>query len=151
MNFNKYKAAVHGCCLATLLISRRGSHTGFTVLQKSVWFFIINIFSVNNFKRSELKSEKWFGQWLNNLSEWLRNPGKGTLESWNQNISRRTMPPCQTSLEVRNRSVLILDPRLISIHFSTESFLLGYVIFHSKPAQSVCLLARTIWDITYFA
>ena len=50
----------------------------------------------------------------------------------------------QTSLEVGNRSVLILDPRLISIHFATESFLLWYVLFYSKPAQSVCLLARTI-------
>ena len=48
--------------------------------------------------------------------------------------------PCpQTSLEVGNRSVLILDPRLISIHFATESFLLWYVLFYSKPAQSVCL------------
>ena len=42
------------------------------------------------------------------------------------------MPP--TSLEVGNRLVLILDPRLISIHFAIESFLLVYVLFFSKPA-----------------
>ena len=63
------------------------SALGLTVLQKSVRFFIINIFSVNNFKLSELKSGKWFGQWLNNLSKWLRKPLKGTLESWKLKIS----------------------------------------------------------------
>ena len=48
-----------------------------TVLHKSVRFFIINVFLVKNFKPSKLKSEKWLGQSVNILSEWIINPGKG--------------------------------------------------------------------------
>ena len=59
--------------------SRRGSIPVSTVLRKSVRFFIINIFLVKNFKLSKLISGKWFGQSVNIPSEWLRNPGKGTL------------------------------------------------------------------------
>ena len=58
---------------------RRGSIPVSTVLRKSVRFFIINIFLVKNFKLSKLISGKWFGQSVNIPSEWLRNPGKGTL------------------------------------------------------------------------
>ena len=55
--------AVQGCCLTTLLISRRGSipvspfygnRSGFTEIR----FFIIKIFLVKNFKLSKLKSGK---------------------------------------------------------------------------------------------
>ena len=59
--------------------SRRGSIPVSTVLRKSVRFFIINIFLIKNFKISKLISGKWFGQPVNIPSEWLRNPGKGTL------------------------------------------------------------------------
>ena len=127
MNFNKCKAAVHGFFLTTLLVSRPGSIPVYRFTEIGLIFHNKYIFS-KQLKTFQVKISKMV---------------------WNQNISRGTMP--QTSLEVENRSVLILDPRLISIHFAIESFLLWYVLFYSKPAQSVCLLARAIWDITYFA
>ena len=74
-------------------------------------FFFFGI-EKENFKLSKLKSGKWFGQSVNMLSEWLRNPGKGTFGELK---SKKTIPEgvCpQTFLEVRNRSVFILDPRL---------------------------------------
>ena len=119
--------AVHGCFLTTLLVSRPGSIPVYRFTEIGLIFHNKYIFS-KQLKTFQVKISKMV---------------------WNQNISRATMP--QTSLEVENRSVLILDPRLISIHFAIESFLLWYVLFYSKPAQSVCLLARAIWDITYFA
>ena len=85
---------------------RHGSIPVSTVLWKLVRFFITNIFLVKNFKLSKLKSGKWFGESVNILSEWHRNPGKGTLG--------RSHPKgwSQSSLEVGSRSEFILDPHL---------------------------------------
>ena len=60
-----------------------------TVSQKLVRFFIINI---PVFLILKLKSGKWFGQWVNILSEWLRNPGKGLWGVTIQKISWGSMP-----------------------------------------------------------
>ena len=63
---------------------------------------------------------------------------------WGVKIQKHSLGTMPQDLPRSRKSVLILDPRLISIHFAIESFLFGYVLFYSKPAQSVCLLARTI-------
>ena len=85
---------------------RQGSVLVSTVLWKLVRFFITNIFLVKNFKLSKLKSGKWFGESVNILSEWHRNPGKGTL-------GRSHPKGCsQSSVEVGSRSEFILDPHL---------------------------------------
>ena len=89
-------------------------HTGFHRFMKICQIFHFFFFGIEkeNFKLSKLKSGKWFGQSVNMLSEWLRNPGKGTFGELK---SKKTIPEgvCpQTFLEVRNRSVFILDPRL---------------------------------------
>ena len=72
----------------------------------------------------------------------------GKLKS--KQFSGEPMPP---DLPRSRRSVSIDSwsaPDFDSIHFAIESFLLGYVLFYSKPVQSVCLLARTILRYNIF-
>ena len=89
-------------------------HTSFHCFTEICQIFYnkyIFIEKKNFIKLSKLKSGKWLGQSVNILSEWLRNSGKGTLGSWNRkHFSGGAWP--QTFVEIRNRSVFILDPRL---------------------------------------
>ena len=54
-------------------------HTGFHRFTEIGQIFHNRYIFSKNFKPSKLKSGKWFGESVNILSEWLRNPGKGTL------------------------------------------------------------------------
>ena len=58
---------------------RAGIHTGFHRFTEIGQIFHNRYIFSKNFKPSKLKSGKWFGESVNILSEWLRNPGKGTL------------------------------------------------------------------------
>ena len=106
----------------TNLLGRHGSTPVSTVLQKSVTFFILNIFLIikNTFQ-------------VEILSEWLGNPGKGILRSQNPlkrpegTRPRNRQEACAFGARLGNRSVFILDPRLlgISIELRTAQPLVG--------------------------
>ena len=105
-------------------------HTGFTALRKSVRFFIINIFLVK--KLWIFQVEIWKMIWtVRKYPVWMtQRPRKGDFAELK--YTKFPEDPCpQTSLAVGNRSILILDPRLISIHFAIGSFLLGYSMLPS--------------------
>ena len=79
------------------------------VLQKSFRFFMINVFLEENFKLSRWQSGKWLGQSCLNESA----PRKGEFGELKCKKFPGGACPRQTSLEVRNQSVFILDPHLV--------------------------------------
>ena len=94
--------------LVYVLISIRGRSTPVsTVLRKSVRFFM---------KKNSILNL------ANILSEWLKNPGKVTLGSWNQKNFTVMHPPgplleaCALDARLQNRSPFILDPRMSIPH-----------------------------------
>ena len=65
--------------LSRLQWHRARIHTGFHRFTEIGQIFHNRYIFSKIFKPSKLKSGKWFGESVNILSEWLRNPGKGTL------------------------------------------------------------------------
>ena len=110
-------------------IIRRGSTPVSTVLRKSVRFFTINIFN-NKITIIEL-SGKQSGQMFSfsNFRALDRNPRKGTLGTLKIKKNSRGLPqtPSPSAPRLGNRSILILDPRLIIAHNESKSILFCYL------------------------
>ena len=95
------------------MVTRRGSTPVSTVLRKSVTFFITNIFLIIK-TLSGLESGQ-YPVWM------TRKSRKGDFKEWKSKTFpgrarlRTPLEPCAFSARLGNRSVFILDPRLVTV------------------------------------
>ena len=106
--------------LRTSLICRRGSTPASVVLRKSVRFFVIDIFLINNKKNFPRWGASSKVNGTNQYPVWMtQKPRKGDFRGLKSKkppgeaCPRTPLKACAFGAHLGNRSVLLLDPRLV--------------------------------------